>query len=92
MGQMKEAEKRMSAEGMGFKESCQSIRETIETTKLCSLLLECHSEFEKEEGAVGRHSEMKANIQLAYRHLEDARMRFGKAIQAFDGGTSCYPK
>ena len=30
-------------------------------------------------------AETKANIMLAYRHLEDARMRLGKAIQAFEG-------
>ncbi len=29
-----------------------------------------------------------ANITIAYRHLEDAAMRFGKAIQASDGGVS----
>jgi hypothetical protein len=29
--------------------------------------------------------ETKANIMLAYRHLEDARMRLGKAIQALEG-------
>lgn len=34
--------------------------------------------------------EMHANLTLAYRHLEDARMRLGKVIQAFDGGESCY--
>ena len=32
--------------------------------------------------------EMIANITIAYRHLEDAAMRFGKAIQAADGGES----
>lgn len=32
--------------------------------------------------------EMIANITLAYRHLEDAAMRFGKAIQAADSGVS----
>ena len=36
--------------------------------------------------------EIGANVKLAYRHLEDARMRFGKAVQAIDGGTSCYPR
>lgn len=36
--------------------------------------------------------EMKANIMLAFRHLEDARMRLGKAIQASEGGVSCYDK
>lgn len=33
-----------------------------------------------------------ANIMLAYRHLEDARMRLGKVIQAVDGGVSIYDK
>lgn len=32
--------------------------------------------------------EVVANITLAIRHLEDAAMRFGKAIQAADGGKS----
>lgn len=36
--------------------------------------------------------EAKANIMLAYRHLEDARMRLGKALQAMDGGTSIYDR
>lgn len=35
--------------------------------------------------------EMVANATLAFRHVEDARMRLGKVIQAFDGGQSCYP-
>jgi hypothetical protein len=34
--------------------------------------------------------ETLANAMLAYRHLEDASMRLGKAIQALDGGTSVY--
>lgn len=37
-------------------------------------------------------NEAKANIMLAYRHLEDAKMRIGKAIQALDGGVSVYDK
>lgn len=37
-------------------------------------------------------NEARANLTLAYRHLEDARMRLGKAIQAIDGGVSCYDK
>jgi hypothetical protein len=32
------------------------------------------------------------NIELAYRHLEDAAMRLGKVIQAADGGKSVYDK
>jgi hypothetical protein len=34
--------------------------------------------------------EANANVLLAYRHLEDASMRLGKAIQAIDGGVSVY--
>jgi hypothetical protein len=36
--------------------------------------------------------EALANVMLAYRHLEDASMRLGKAIQALDGGVSVYDK
>lgn len=35
-------------------------------------------------------TETIANVTLAYRHLEDASMRLGKAIQAIDGGVSVY--
>lgn len=37
-------------------------------------------------------AETAPNIVLAYRHLEDASMRLGKAIQAEDGGVSVYDK
>lgn len=33
-----------------------------------------------------------ANVMLAYRHLEDARMRLGKVLQAADGGVSIFDK
>ena len=36
--------------------------------------------------------ELAANIALAFRHCEDARMRLGKAIQALDGGVSIFDK
>ncbi len=45
-----------------------------------------------EAGEKADVGETKANIMLAYRHLEDARMRLGKVIQAQDGGVSCYKK
>lgn len=38
------------------------------------------------------NTEAMANLVLAYRHLEDASMRLGKAIQALDGGVSVYDK
>jgi hypothetical protein len=37
-------------------------------------------------------NEAAANVMLAYRHLEDASMRLGKAIQALDGGVSVYDR
>jgi hypothetical protein len=37
-------------------------------------------------------NEMIANIMLAYRHLEDARMRIGKCLQAYQGGVSILDK
>lgn len=40
----------------------------------------------------GAPSEAVANVTLAYRHLEDASMRLGKAIQVLDGGVSVYDK
>jgi UDP-N-acetylglucosamine 2-epimerase len=36
--------------------------------------------------------EQIANIVLSYRHLEDARMRLGKVLQARIGGISIYDK
>lgn len=51
-----------------------------------------HFAFDGEQSSAGQHSEMHANITLAYRHLEDARMRLGKVIQAYEGGVSCYDK
>jgi hypothetical protein len=33
-----------------------------------------------------------ANCVLAFRHLEDASMRLGKALQALDGGVSVYDR
>ncbi len=42
-----------------------------------------------EEDEVG---ELRANVMLAYRHLEDARMRIGKVLQVWEGGVSIYDK
>jgi hypothetical protein len=37
-------------------------------------------------------TEARTNVELAYRHLEDAAMRLGKALQALDGGVSVYDR
>jgi len=41
-----------------------------------------------ETAASPDRGEAIANLQLAHRHLEDARMRLGKVIQALEGGVS----
>jgi hypothetical protein len=45
-----------------------------------------------DDGKRQNHSEMIANATLSYRHLEDAAMRIGKAMQGFQGGTSILDK
>jgi len=79
-----------------FKESCFDLRGTIEVIKLNVKLLKAKTA--NGIGIVGSSeqpmavSEILANLQLAYRHLENARMRLGKAVQVYDGGGSCYPR
>jgi hypothetical protein len=56
-----------------------------------------HEDFTEPPGVIPTHggpdfAEMQANLMLAYRHLEDARMRLGKVIQAQEGGVSIYDK
>jgi len=79
-----------------FKEDCFALRAQIEETKIQTMLvIKEHPVFFGDRlRALGPATagEMQANLKLAFRHLEDARMRFGKAIQAFDGGKSCYPR
>ena len=77
---------------MEIQEECFQGRKVILEIgdKVHSLMI--HPIFLGEPTGGEQHGEMKANIMLAYRHLEDARMRLGKVVQAFDGGTSCYPK
>lgn len=75
-----------------IKEKCFRLRSCIEDLKYTTKSLMGHGVFIARESHRDQHSEMKANIMLAYRHLEDARMRLGKVVQAYDGGKSVYPK
>jgi hypothetical protein len=78
-----------------FKEGCFGMRSDIELVKSkCKNWME-HPEILSRENSrkpLNKKAEMIANLKLAYRHLEDARMRLGKAVQAYDGGKSCYPR
>lgn len=75
-----------------LKEMCDGLRVEIKQTadKVHALL--SHSEFNTIEEYPGQGSEMKANIMLTYRHLEDARMRVGKILQAAGDGVSILDK
>lgn len=64
---------------------CVSWEQSIIDLKKCE-------EFQQEQQFPNQHSEAIANIMLAYRHMEDARMRLGKVLQAWDGGESIYDK
>ncbi len=75
-----------------FKSICHGMRDEIKEFGTSLLMLKCHVVFDEDEKYVGQHGEMKANIMLAYRHLEDARMRIGKILQAADDGISILDK
>ena len=68
---------------------CERLRGTVKNMAKYTLDLKGDPHFKADNPS---NSEMLANIMLAYRHLEDARMRLGKVIQAYDGGVSCYDK
>lgn len=73
-----------------FATHCKNLRKVIKTIAAEVNDAHEHEEFMNEEPGKADHDEMHANVQLAYRHLEDAAMRLGKAIQAYDGGASVY--
>ena len=75
-----------------LEERCDYFRLVIKDTGTQVKKLLNHSTFEGEQMFEGQHSEMKANIMLAYRHLEDARMRIGKVMQQIQGGVSKFDK
>lgn len=68
--------------------ACDWLRDTIGMVGKSVKKLKDHSMFRRDPGDGEDFGEMKANIMLAYRHLEDARMRLGKVKQAMEGGVS----
>jgi hypothetical protein len=80
---------------MDIKERCYQLREKLKAIGEEVRGLHGDECFDVPQGtALGEpaQGEMRANITLTYRHLEDARMRLGKVVQAYDGGASCYPR
>ena len=75
------------------KEICDELRVDIRNLGTRILELRRHNDFSgSPEDYVGQQSEMRANIMLAYRCLENARMRVGKILQAADDGVSILDK
>ena len=76
-----------------IEEICDKARKDIkDIANLIFIVNKRHGIFSQKPKFDSQHSEMKANFMLAYRHLEDARMRLGKVLQAKDGGKSIYDK
>ena len=74
-----------------FDGACNDLRYAIkEYAKHTKVLVESTKKNTYSEKS--DQGEMIANLMLTYRHLEDASMRLGKAIQAYDGGVSVYDK
>ena len=80
---------------MAYEEQGEELRQKI---KEVGKLVKCFIDISKNTTPSlyanfdNNHSEMIANAILAYRHLEDAVMRIGKAMQAYQGGTSILDK
>ncbi len=75
-----------------FEIACAGLRADIQGDAVRVFNLKTQKRFNEAEGYVGQHEEMIANIMLAYRHLEDARMRVGKILQAAGDGVSILDK
>jgi hypothetical protein len=69
-----------------FPDGCKSLRNSIQVTA------DNIKELSMGDVKLSQETikEMSYNIKKAYRLLEDAKMRLGKAIQAYEGGTSIY--
>lgn len=73
--------------------ACDEIRIAIRAQEIkCRELKKAMQDSKDEQSYQGQAEEMFAQITLAFRHLEDARMRVGKVIQYWGNGVSIYDK
>ena len=75
-----------------LKSVCDGLRKRIKEEGDTVYRLLNHTDLNGEQAYPGQHDEMEANIMLTYRHLEDARMRVGKILQAAGDGVSILDK
>jgi hypothetical protein len=69
----------------GLRAKCKEIEQEIRD-------LMGHGDIVDQDRAGAYTGEVKANIMLAVRHIEDTRMRLGKVCQYADDGVSIYDK
>jgi len=86
-------------EEMTFEELVAAERGEIQKIKDRVAALLDHEVFRGECGQLApgnvpmnQHGNMKSNLVLSFRCLEDARMRLGKVMQASQGGVSCFDR
>ena len=75
-----------------IEDECECVRIALKNQEIQTRNLMEHQIFKGEQAYSGQHGEMKANIMLVVRHLEDARMRLGKVIQYAGDGVSIYDR
>ena len=75
-----------------MKQTCNGLREEMKNLGNTVIALMEHPATKAENEYPNQRAEMKANIMLTYRHLEDARMRVGKILQAASDGVSILDK
>jgi hypothetical protein len=73
-------------------EARRQVKELAAQVKQIKEYVQSAPKDEQPDNDASDRGESIANLMLAYRHLEDASMRLGKAIQAADGGVSVYDR
>jgi hypothetical protein len=71
-------------------ETCNVLRKDLLSVETDIRVLHKAHDFDVPEVRPGQHAEIRANIQLTLRHVEDARMRLGKVIQHTENRPSIY--
>jgi len=71
---------------------CEEMRASLLVIERAVRALKDDPTFKGEQAYAGQHGEMIAQLMLAVRHIEDARMRIGKVLQYSGNGISIYDK
>lgn len=72
--------------GETLRSVCDRLRAQLLAVELEARTIIRHPDLDAPAQPGASHGEARAQSVLAYRHIEDARMRLGKVLQHFDGG------